>query len=594
MATRSLLLEASPQVIAPTGGRSRSERRRNKAFGTAGRPRAKLWQWERIPPRPPLPPISYMPEELRAAGLSYAHGRPLVSWGKWPEYPYSSFRVWPDEAWAFLEIELNTSFCLTVIVIDCDYAGVPARIRELKATMGFPEPSFITVRRENGHAHVVYILAHPVYTKGTRRHPASRKAQNLYARVAAWLTETLDGDPAYRQQKNTTHNPVPQGAAAEADIYETHWYPTRPYELAKLHSRLPDDYRMPRRRWPKLDDLIADLEAGASPNPTLLAIANRWGGSERNLDTPMLPYLQRVAAKSPHYVSPHTLRHTAAQGEAKRRDRLDSGAWHSPEWLAKQADLGRRSGAVRHARVTDRNLDFVRRKRAGWTVREIAAHADTPITYAGVHKAIARMERQPFLTVPIRPVAVSPSEAKRAARRQEVSDLHAQGLSQREIAKRIDCSRDTVRRDVASLSGSRAGGGRFLSTEPTLKSGGDLSRGGSVSVRPGTRDPGSQAAGRGERGSGGGNPKKWTCVPRLASAGQPPRPAATYAGRSISARNLPPPTTNWSPFPHRRNPPRPSTPRTSRPCATPTSANRVKSRSSCPSRPPTQRATRRC
>ena len=508
------------------GGSTRAEHRRaarlaDKTFGERDRiPYAPLWKPYRAPPQPPLPPISYMPQELRAAGLTYAHGRPLVSWGKQPEYPYSTFRVWADEAWAYLEIELNTSFCLTVIVIDCDYAGVMARIRELKATMGFPEPSWVTVRRKNGHAHVVYVLANPVYTKGTRKYPANRGAQMLYARVRAWLTEQLDGDPAYRQHANTTHNPAPQGAAAEADIYETYWFPTRPYALHALHDHLPDGYRMPRRRWPKLDDLIADLEAGASPNPTLLKIANCWGGPLANMDKPMLPYLQAVSRKSPRSISPHVIRHTAAQGEAKRQARLAADAWHSPEWLAKQATLGGRSGEARAARILDRDLEFVRQRRAGWSTREIAAHADKPISKSAVHKAIARMERQPGLLVPIRPVAMSPTEAERRKRRRQVAELLAQGLSQREIARWLKCSRDTIRRDIAALSGSHAGGGRFLSTEPTLKSEGVLLPVRGVSARPGTRDPGSQAAREGSGGSQGGEPRNpdFRTAPSVAEA----------------------------------------------------------------------------
>lgn len=84
-----------------------------------------------------------------------------------------------------------------------------------------PDPHFISVNRENGHAHVGYLIENAVsWFEKSHRDPIK-----LFRDVERGMGRRLGADPDYRGFvcKNPTHK-----------RWETHWKAILPYDLAKL------------------------------------------------------------------------------------------------------------------------------------------------------------------------------------------------------------------------------------------------------------------------------------------------------------------------------------------------------------------------
>lgn len=93
-----------------------------------------------------------------------------------------------------------------------------------------PTPNFVSVNRENGHAHIGYLLAEPVSAFGGSRH----RPKNYFAMVERGLARKLGADPRYAGFicKNPVH-----------PRWETHWMGGLPYDLDRLNDFLDDNLR---------------------------------------------------------------------------------------------------------------------------------------------------------------------------------------------------------------------------------------------------------------------------------------------------------------------------------------------------------------
>jgi hypothetical protein len=84
-----------------------------------------------------------------------------------------------------------------------------------------PEPHFIAINAENGHAHIGYLLDTAVALHDKSR----REPIMLYRDVERGLGRRLGADPSYHGA--TCKNPF-------SDRWKTSWHAVRPYDLAKL------------------------------------------------------------------------------------------------------------------------------------------------------------------------------------------------------------------------------------------------------------------------------------------------------------------------------------------------------------------------
>ena len=97
-------------------------------------------------------PLAVAPATVRGHGLRAALPFPLVSPGKRPGYPYTTFRTTPERAWNFPELEYgNAGSSVAALVLDCDN---PADLR--RGLPDLPAPHWVVSRSANDHAHVCW------------------------------------------------------------------------------------------------------------------------------------------------------------------------------------------------------------------------------------------------------------------------------------------------------------------------------------------------------------------------------------------------------------------------------------------------------
>ena len=156
-----------------------------------------------------LPGIESAPGQVRQHGLKEFHRYPLVSYGKDAAGGWTgSWRVPAERAWTYPELELGrTPNSIPALLFDLD--GDPTDWLVDVFSPAVPLPNWITFRRANQHAHVVYTLAHSVLT-GEQARPTP---QAYLARAGEYLAATLHADAAYSAV--LAHNPLaraPRGA----------------------------------------------------------------------------------------------------------------------------------------------------------------------------------------------------------------------------------------------------------------------------------------------------------------------------------------------------------------------------------------------
>ena len=264
-------------------------------------------------------PIEFAPSVVRVHGLTVAHPRPLVSYGK--DYGrVFCFRTSPRKAWRYAEVEYaNAGSSYGALALDCDDADAYAR--------GFldseiPPPNWRVFRPDNGHSHAVWTLAVPVH-----KYPKARRGPLDYlTAIAEFYALTLGADTGYNGV--LVHNPT-------ATDYETRWGPELPYPLEQLARVIPFGWRAPDVR-----------QTGVGRNCDLFQAGMAWAGREANARLDVLAALLIVNQRFAHPLPLSEVR-TTARSIDKYRERWTARGWHAPRWLARQAVRGQRSGAVR-------------------------------------------------------------------------------------------------------------------------------------------------------------------------------------------------------------------------------------------------------
>ena len=266
-------------------------------------------------------PLAFAPAQVRAHGLRAAHPRPLVSLGKQPDRPFTSFRTTPQKAWRFPELEYgNAGSSIAALVLDCDK---PAQLRS--GLPDLPDPNWTVWRRSNSHAHVAWTLAKPVH-----RYPTARpEPLQYFAGVAEYYAHAVGADPGYAGV--LVHNPI----SIYRSPYTTAWGPEEPYTLDQLASVIPFGWEPPTVR-----------QTGVGRNCDLFEAGMRWAGRRANADLPVLPALLAANQEFDHPLPLHEVQATAKQIEGYRK-RWAARGWHCPRWLSRQAARGRKGGRPR-------------------------------------------------------------------------------------------------------------------------------------------------------------------------------------------------------------------------------------------------------
>ena len=266
-------------------------------------------------------PLAFAPALARAHGLRAAHPRPLVSPGKQPGQPITSFRTSPEKAWDFPEVEYgNAGSSIAAIVLDCDQ---PARIK--RGLPDLPSPNWTVWRLANAHAHICWTLANPVH-----RYPAARiEPLRFLTRIAEYYAYAVGADPGYAGV--LAHNP----ASIHLSPYKTTWGREDPYSFEQLASVIPFGWEAPVVR-----------QTGVGRNVDLFEAGMRWAGRRANAELPVLPALMVVNQEFTHPLPLSEVQAMARSIEKYRRRWAERG-WHCPRWLSKQAARGRKGGRPR-------------------------------------------------------------------------------------------------------------------------------------------------------------------------------------------------------------------------------------------------------
>ena len=261
--------------------------------------------------------IEFAPSVVRAHGLSVAHPRPLVSYGK--DYGrVFCFRTSPRKAWRYAEVEYaNAGSSYGALALDCDDADAYAR-GFLRSEI--PPPNWRVFRPDTGHSHAVWTLAVPVH-----KYPKARRGPLDYlTAIAEFYALTLSADAGYNGV--LVHNPV-------STPYETRWGPELPYPLEQLARVIPFGWRAPDVR-----------QTGVGRNCDLFRAGMVWAGREANARLDVLAALLIVNQRFAH---PLPLVGSASHGAEHREvPRAVDGARLARAPLAGEA--GPRAGAGWH------------------------------------------------------------------------------------------------------------------------------------------------------------------------------------------------------------------------------------------------------
>lgn len=127
-----------------------------------------------------------------------------------------------DKAMTLAHIQPNHPYYIHNLVFDLDYAVIPEFMYSM---VDFPLPNIITENPQNGHAHVIYQLATPIYKTN-----ASRPKPILYgAAIERALERKLVADTAYPGL--ITKNPC-------SDRWKVYTPREKPYTLGELAELL--------------------------------------------------------------------------------------------------------------------------------------------------------------------------------------------------------------------------------------------------------------------------------------------------------------------------------------------------------------------
>lgn len=303
-----------------------------------------------------LPGIDFAPSKVRRHGLREFHHYPLASYGKnaagiW----LGSRRMPPAQAWTYPELELGrTANSIPALIFDLD-GHAPDWLVDVFSPV-LPVPNWMTFRRANQHAHLVYTLARPVLT-GEQARPTP---QGWLARIGEYLALKLQADAAYNAV--LAHNPMSQASRGR---YRTDWLRQEPYSLAELADYIPKGWRRPRRP-----------QTVYGRNDYLFRAGMKWTGRPSHWgDWPgMATYL---AAMNAEFVAPLGERELGGIVKSIRRiqtKNLESGQTQrtfSFLQAARGRKGGRVSGAKRRAGTLERDAAIVAAVQAGESMRAV-------------------------------------------------------------------------------------------------------------------------------------------------------------------------------------------------------------------------------
>ena len=271
-------------------------------------------------------PIEFAPSVVRAHGLTVAHPRPLVSYGK--DYGrVFCFRTSPRKAWRYAEVEYaNAGSSYGALALDCDDADAYAR--------GF-------LRSEIPPAELARVP--PGHRPLTRGVDAGRAGAQV-SEGATWATRLPHRDRGVLRPDAERGRRIQRRAGSQSYVstdYETRWGPELPYPLEQLARVIPFGWRAPDVR-----------QTGVGRNCDLFRAGMAWAGRKANARLDVLAALLIVNQRFAHSLPLSEVRTTARSIE-KYRERWTARGWHAPHWLAKLASErvrgGIQSGIVRRA-----------------------------------------------------------------------------------------------------------------------------------------------------------------------------------------------------------------------------------------------------
>ena len=312
-------------------------------------------------------PIAAAPPKVRAHGLRDAHSRPLVSKGKRKDGSFpGSFRVSPQEAWAYPSLELRAGNSWPALVFDCDGPDGTQALAAAIAGGLVPGPNWMVTRSTSGGTHAVYTLARPVH-----RGAAARQAPlALLARVSERYAQAVGADRGFTAV--LSHNPMSR--AQRGTALKTTWGRREPFTLGELRAYVPVGWRKPT---------VPATAVGR--NCALFEALMRWAGSPRNAGVALGP----VAATANQQFE-HPLDATEVRGIVRSVERYRArwGYYTPEERQAWGAALGRKGGIARRGRKAAKTAAILADVLAGMPKREAARKHD--LTPAGVRYLVRR------------------------------------------------------------------------------------------------------------------------------------------------------------------------------------------------------------
>lgn len=320
-------------------------------------------------------PIAAAPPKVRAHGLRDAHSRPLVSKGKRKDGSFpGSFRVSPQEAWAYPSLELRAGNSWPALVFDVDG---PEGTQALAAAIAgglVPGPNWMVTRSTSGGTHAVYCLARPVH-----RGAAARQAPlALLARVSERYAQAVGADRGFTAV--LSHNPMSR--AQRGTALKTTWGERDPYTLSGLADYVPRSWRKPTVPATAVGRNCALFEAGM-----------KWAGSEANLGAPVLAVLAVANSEFETPLERREVEGIARSVERYRRRWEATGRFYTREERQAWAQAcglagGKASGVSRRAARLAKTAAVVADVLAGMPKREAARKHD--LTPAGVRYLVKR------------------------------------------------------------------------------------------------------------------------------------------------------------------------------------------------------------
>ena len=271
------------------------------------------------------------------------------------------------EAWSrYRHVRFDPVSNSVGLLLDCD--GGFDRVLAAVDSWTIPAPSSATIRRANGRAFCAWFLLSPVH-----RYPAARpRPLQKLARTSEYFHQETGADPSYN--RSLGRNPVVHRGDPEWIVEGGGCG----YSLTELGEYIPVGWRMPSA------SKVASFEGrNCSVFMRLCRFAGTPRGRRAHLGTFAHGLNAGLAVPLPPTEVAHIVRHVE-----KYRAEWEARGWHRPDWIAKQAARGRRSGAVRRANVALRDASILEEVMSG--ASQAAVARDYGLHRSTVSRIVAR------------------------------------------------------------------------------------------------------------------------------------------------------------------------------------------------------------